>query len=106
MNPRRELELIKVNAENLVELCRAGLLMTKPAMPAAPGKSQIDHFFNQWLTLMEEAFEKLTAPQFRILETRIMREIRFHRKPRSKKRGKQRPYTTQQGGRNDENRGT
>lgn len=37
-------------------------------------------FFNEWLTLMEQAYETLSKEDFRKLEDKIIAEIDFHRK--------------------------
>lgn len=43
-------------------------------------KSQVPVYFNDWLTLMEGAFERLTKKEFKELEDRIKKEIAFHRR--------------------------
>jgi hypothetical protein len=43
-------------------------------------KSQIIPIFNEWLTLMERAFNDLSKVEFRQLEDKIRNEIAFHRK--------------------------
>lgn len=48
-------------------------------------KSQVPVIFNDWLTLMESAYETLTKEQFYELEEKIKHEISHHRE--TSKRG-------------------
>lgn len=43
-------------------------------------KSQVPVLFDAWLTLMEEAYEKLSKIEFRQLEEKIKHEIAFRRR--------------------------
>lgn len=43
-------------------------------------KSQVPVFFDEWLTLMERAFETLSLKEFEELENRIKTEIAARRK--------------------------
>jgi ATP-dependent helicase/DNAse subunit B len=43
----------------------------------------VDQLFDQWLTLMEKAFNNLSPKDFRELEQKIIREIRSSRAQRS-----------------------
>lgn len=43
-------------------------------------KSQVIPMFNEWLTLMERAYEILNKKEFRELENKIKAEIAYHRK--------------------------
>jgi hypothetical protein len=48
-------------------------------------KSQITPLFNEWLTLMEKAYEQLSKDDFLKLEDKIKEEIAFHRKNKPKR---------------------
>lgn len=48
-------------------------------------KSQVQPIFDQWLTLMEGAFEALSAEEFSQLEDKIRNEITTSRRDRRKK---------------------
>jgi hypothetical protein len=65
--------------------------MRKPTVITAPfatpedvarihGKSQVPYFFDEILTIMEQAYGFLTKKQFRELEDKIKFEIAFHRR--------------------------
>jgi len=43
-------------------------------------KSQVSVFFNEWLDLMQEAYDQLTSEQFAELEEKILTEIKHARK--------------------------
>lgn len=48
-------------------------------------KSQCQPLFDEWLTLMEKAFELLSREEFSRLEDKIRNEITVSRRNRSKK---------------------
>jgi len=43
-------------------------------------KSLVGPLFNEWLTLMEKAYDTLNYHEFRELENKIKNEISFHRR--------------------------
>jgi hypothetical protein len=50
-------------------------------------KSQIYDLFNQWLDLMEKAYTLCSKEEFHELEEKIKHEIRFHRRPKVRRKG-------------------
>jgi len=50
-------------------------------------KSPVNLLFEEWLTLMEKAYDELSFYEFRELEDKIKHEIYFHRQPKVRRKG-------------------
>jgi predicted nucleotide-binding protein (sugar kinase/HSP70/actin superfamily) len=57
--------------------------MSEQTEPVQRGKSKIKPLFDEWLTLMEKAYDILTFAEFRKLEDKIKDEIRAHHRRQS-----------------------
>lgn len=53
-----------------------------------PSKSSVTTHFNNWLSIMEQAYSELTAEEFRELEDKIRNEITHYRKNSQAAKGK------------------